>query len=61
METIAKRAKRSALSETGEQAFKQYEQRLCIEDDLTAATIRNYLSDLHPLKQKQQAIVQKKI
>lgn len=46
METNAKRAKRPALSETGEQALKQYEQRLRIEEDLTAATIRNYLSDL---------------
>jgi integrase/recombinase XerD len=46
METIAKRAKRPDLSETGEQALKQYEQRLCVEEDLTAATIRNYLSDL---------------
>jgi len=31
---------------TGEQALKQYEQRLCIEEDLAPATIRNYLSDL---------------
>jgi integrase/recombinase XerC len=46
METIAKRAKRPSLSETGEQVLKQYEQRLCIEEDLTTATIRNYLSDL---------------
>jgi integrase/recombinase XerD len=46
METIAKRASRPALSEIGEQALKQYEQRLCIEEDLTSATIRNYLSDL---------------
>ena len=46
METTAKRAKRPSLSETGEQALKQYQQRLCIEEDLTAATIRNYLSDL---------------
>jgi len=30
----------------GEQALKQYERRLCIEEDLTVATIRNYLSDL---------------
>ncbi len=46
METIAKRAKRPGLSEAGEQALKQYEQRLCLEEDLTTATIRNYLSDL---------------
>jgi integrase/recombinase XerD len=46
MEIIAKRAKRPSLSESGEQALKQYEQRLCTEEDLTAATIRNYLSDL---------------
>ena len=46
METTAKRAKQPALSETGEQVLKQYEQRLRIEEDLTAATIRNYLSDL---------------
>src|SRR6266705_3275796 len=46
MEMTAKRAKRPALSEAGEQALKQYEQRLCLEEDLTAATIRNYLSDL---------------
>ncbi len=46
METIAKRVKRPALSVTGEQALKQYEQRLCLEEDLAAATVRNYLSDL---------------
>jgi len=46
METNAKRAKRPDLSEAGELALKQYEQPLCIEEDLTAATIRNYLSDL---------------
>jgi len=46
METIAKRAKRPDLSAAGEQALKQYEQRLCLEEDLAAATIRNYLSDL---------------
>jgi integrase/recombinase XerC len=45
-EMTARRAKRPALSGTGEQALKQYEQRLCIEEDLTATTIRNYLSDL---------------
>ncbi len=46
METIAKRAKRPDLSQTGEQVLAQYEQRLCIEEDLSRATIRNYLSDL---------------
>ena len=46
METIAKRAKRPTLSETGEQVLAQYERRLRTEEDLTAATIRNYLSDL---------------
>ena len=46
METIAKRAKRPDLSQTGEQVLAQYEQRFCIEEDLSRATIRNYLSDL---------------
>jgi integrase/recombinase XerD len=46
METIAKRAKRPMLSETGEQVLAGYERRLRTEEDLTAATIRNYLSDL---------------
>jgi integrase/recombinase XerD len=46
MESIRKRAKRPALSETGEQVLEQYEQRLHTKEDLTAATIRNYLSDL---------------
>ncbi len=46
METTAKRAKRPPLSETGEQALKQYERQLCIEEDLATATVRNYLSDL---------------
>jgi integrase/recombinase XerD len=46
METIAKRAKRPRLSETGEHVLAQYEQRLRIEEDLSRATIRNYLSDL---------------
>lgn len=46
METIAKRAGRPTLSRTGEQVLGQYEQRLCIEEDLTAAAVRNYLSDL---------------
>ncbi len=46
METITKRVKRPALSETGEQVLARYEQRLRTEEDLTAVTIRNYLSDL---------------
>jgi integrase/recombinase XerC len=46
METIAKRAKRPTLSSVGEQVLAQYEQRLRSEEDLTAVTIRNYLSDL---------------
>lgn len=46
METITKRAKRPALFRAGEQALAQYEQRLRSEEDLTAVTIRNYLSDL---------------
>jgi integrase/recombinase XerD len=46
METITKRAKRPTLSRAGEQALAQYEQRLRCEEDLTAVTIRNYLSDL---------------
>ncbi len=46
METIAKRAKRPLLSGTGEHVLAQYEQRLCTEEDLTAVTVRNYLSDL---------------
>jgi integrase/recombinase XerD len=46
METITKRAKRPALSSAGEQVLAQYGQRLRSEEDLTAVTIRNYLSDL---------------
>jgi site-specific recombinase XerD len=46
METIAKRAKRPTLSETGEHVLDQYEQWLRTEEDLTVVTIRNYLSDL---------------
>src|SRR5690348_11252694 len=46
METITKRASRPALFEAGEQVLAQYEQRLRTEEDLTAVTIRNYLSDL---------------
>lgn len=46
MESITKRTKRPTLSGAGEQVLAHYEQRLCREEDLTAATIRNYLSDL---------------
>ncbi len=46
METITKRANRPALSGTGEHVLAQYERRLRTEEDLTAVTIRNYLSDL---------------
>lgn len=46
MEMIAKRAKRPQLSETGEHVLELYERRLRTEEDLTAVTIRNYLSDL---------------
>ena len=46
METITKQANRPVLSETGEQVLAQYERRLRTEEDLTAVTIRNYLSDL---------------
>jgi integrase/recombinase XerD len=46
METTTKRVMRPALSVTGEQSLKQYEKRLCIEEDLSRATTRNYLSDL---------------
>jgi integrase/recombinase XerD len=46
MQTTAKRAKRPSLSTPGERALTQYEQQLRCEEDLTAVTIRNYLSDL---------------
>jgi len=46
METIAKRAKQPVLSSVGEQVLAQYERRLRVEEDLSSATIRNYLSDL---------------
>src|SRR5579864_6957997 len=46
METITKRAKRPLLSSAGEHVLARYEQRLRTEEDLTAVTIRNYLSDL---------------
>lgn len=46
METIARRAKRPTLSATGELALAQYERRLHTEEDLSSATVRNYLSDL---------------
>ena len=46
MKTTARRAKRPELSGTGEQILAQYERQLRTEEDLAAATIRNYLSDL---------------
>jgi integrase/recombinase XerD len=46
MQIVAKRAKQPELSVTGEQALAQYEQQLRTKEDLTATTIRNYLSDL---------------
>ena len=46
VKTTAKRANRPALSRTGEQTLAQYEQRLRTEEDVSTATIRNYLSDL---------------
>ncbi len=46
METITKRASRPVLSGIGEHVLAQYEQWLCVEEDLSSATIRNYLSDL---------------
>ncbi len=42
----AKRAGRPTLSSPGEQVLALYERRLRAEEDLTAVTIRNYLSDL---------------
>jgi integrase/recombinase XerD len=41
-----KRAGQPALSPTGEQMLADYEQALRREENLTVATIRNYLSDL---------------
>ena len=41
-----KRAAHPVLSQSGECALARYEQRLRIEEDLSAVTIRNYLSDL---------------
>src|SRR5450432_4173359 len=46
METIEKRTKQPMLSWVGEQVLAQYERRLRVEEDLSNATIRNYLSDL---------------
>lgn len=46
MEVTARRAERPTLSKTGEDVLDQYEQRLRIEEDLIAASIRNYLRDL---------------
>jgi integrase/recombinase XerD len=42
-----RRAGRPALSPLGQQVLDQYERQLHTQEDLTAATIRNYLSDLH--------------
>src|SRR6266849_4327523 len=42
-----RRAGRPALSPLGQQVLDQYERQICTQEDLTAATIRNYLSDLH--------------
>ena len=41
-----KRGARPDLSATGAQILNQYEQYLRTEEDLTVATVRNYLSDL---------------
>lgn len=41
-----KRAAQPALSQSGELVFGCYEQQLRMEEDLSAVTIRNYLSDL---------------
>ena len=46
-ETIVRRAGRPALSPVGQRVIDQYEQQLRTHEDLTAATIRNYLSDVH--------------
>jgi integrase/recombinase XerD len=46
MKTIAKRAKQPPLSEAGEHNLAQYERQLRVEEDVSSATIRNYLSDL---------------
>ncbi len=46
MEIITKRANRPVLSGTGEHVLALYERRMHTEEDLTAVTIRNYLSDL---------------
>lgn len=46
MTTVIKRANQPALSRVGEQILEKYELRLRTEEDLAAATIRNYLSDL---------------
>jgi integrase/recombinase XerD len=41
-----KRSEKSKLSECGEKELKRYERYLREEQDLSAATVRNYLSDL---------------
>jgi integrase/recombinase XerC len=45
-EMSMKRAAQPGLSSTGEFALSSYEQHLRLEEDLSAVTIRNYLSDL---------------
>src|SRR5260370_41637144 len=42
-----RRAGRPGLSPLGQQVLDQYERQLRTVEDLSAATIRNYLSDLH--------------
>jgi site-specific recombinase XerD len=41
-----KRAAQPTLSDAGEHVLAHYEQRLRVEEDLSAPTVRNYLSDL---------------
>jgi len=43
---MMKRMAQPELSPISELAFTRYEQRLRVEEDLSAVTIRNYLSDL---------------
>jgi site-specific recombinase XerD len=43
---IMKRVAQPPLSPVGELVLNHYEQRLRVEEDLSATTIRNYLSDL---------------
>src|SRR6266487_2978316 len=44
--TIMKRTAQPVLSQAGELVLNRYDQRLRTEEDLSAVTIRNYLSDL---------------